>query len=128
LQHERQTLIAVAGETAMASGVPYLSTARLIFTPRIFFPPSIPRLKQLGAEQQDQLSITTALGAGASPQAWIGPEGCDCAAAVAQTTMDRSWNVPTSRMDFLHLRNSSNAHASMKRSKPIPTSPTSSSK
>jgi hypothetical protein len=38
-------------------------------TPRIFLPPSIPRSKQLGAERQDRLSITTALGSGASPQA-----------------------------------------------------------
>jgi len=51
-----------AGETSIASGMPYL-------TPRIFFPPSMPRSKQLGAERQERLSMTTALGSGASPQA-----------------------------------------------------------
>jgi hypothetical protein len=50
-------------------GKPYLSTATWILTPLIFFPPSMPRSKQLGAERQDRLSITTALGSGASPQA-----------------------------------------------------------
>jgi hypothetical protein len=57
------------GETSIVSGMPYLSTAVWILTPRIFFPPSIPRSKQLGAERQDRLSMTTALGSGASPQA-----------------------------------------------------------
>src|ERR1700758_4500573 len=49
--------------------MPYLSTATWILTPRIFLPPSRPRAKQLGAERQDRLSITTTLGSGASPQA-----------------------------------------------------------
>src|ERR1700721_2326959 len=58
-----------ARETSIARGTPYLSTARWILTPRIFFPPSMPRSKQLGAERQDRLSMTTALGSGVSPQA-----------------------------------------------------------
>ena len=37
--------------------------------PRIFLPPSMPRAKQLGAERQERLSITTTLGSGLSPQA-----------------------------------------------------------
>src|SRR5208282_4754323 len=39
-----------AGETSIARGMPYLSTSTWILTPRIFFPPSMPRSKQLGAE------------------------------------------------------------------------------
>src|SRR5690348_10976082 len=58
-----------AGATSIVKGMPYFSTAMWILTPRIFLPPSMPRSKQLGAERQDQLSITTALGSGASPQA-----------------------------------------------------------
>src|SRR3954470_7750972 len=54
---------------APANGMPYLSTATWILTPRIFLPPSMPRSKQLGAERQDRLSITTALGSEASSQA-----------------------------------------------------------
>jgi hypothetical protein len=46
-----------------------LSTATEILTPRIFFPPSIARSKPLGAERQDRLSLTTALGSGESLQA-----------------------------------------------------------
>jgi hypothetical protein len=34
--------------------------------PRIFFPPSMPRAKQLGAERQVRLSMATALGSGAA--------------------------------------------------------------
>jgi hypothetical protein len=34
-----------------------------------FLPPSLPRSKQLGAERQERLSITTTLGSGLSPQA-----------------------------------------------------------
>jgi hypothetical protein len=58
-----------AGEISIARGKLYLSTARWILTPRIFFPPSMPRSKQLGAECQGRLSMTTALGSGSSPQA-----------------------------------------------------------
>src|SRR4051794_32056213 len=58
-----------AGATSIAKGMPYFSTASWILTPRIFLPPSMPRSKQLGAERQDRLSITTALGSGPSPQA-----------------------------------------------------------
>jgi hypothetical protein len=42
-----------AGETSIASGMPYLSTPKWILTPLIFLPPSKPRLKQLGADLQD---------------------------------------------------------------------------
>src|SRR5689334_3555489 len=49
--------------------MPYLSTAAWILTLRIFLPSSMPRAKQLGAERQDRLSITTALGSGAPSQA-----------------------------------------------------------
>jgi hypothetical protein len=35
----------------------------------IFLPPSMPRVKQLGAERQERLSITTVLGSAVSPQA-----------------------------------------------------------
>ena len=58
-----------AGETSIARGMPYFSTAIWILTPWIFLPPSMPRAKQLGAERQERLSMTTALGSGASPQA-----------------------------------------------------------
>src|SRR3954463_6016052 len=58
-----------AGVTSIARGMPYFSTAIWILTPRIFLPPSMPRAKQLGAERQERLSMTTALGSGASPQA-----------------------------------------------------------
>src|SRR5690349_10820716 len=71
-----------AGETVIASGKPYLSTARWIIDrgastidPLIFLPPSKPRPKQLGADGQERLSTMTALGTGLSPQAcrqaWI---------------------------------------------------------
>src|SRR3982750_134623 len=56
-----------AGETLIASGKPYLSTARWILMPLIFLPPSKPRAKQLGADCQDRLSMMTALGTGFSP-------------------------------------------------------------
>jgi hypothetical protein len=60
---------ALAGETLIASGKPYLSTARWILMPLIFLPPSKPRPKQLGAERQEWLSMMTALGLAVSPQA-----------------------------------------------------------
>src|SRR3954449_5840173 len=64
-----------AGETVIASGKPYLSTAKWILMPLIFLPPSKPRPKQVGAERQERLSTMTALGSGVSPQAcrqvWI---------------------------------------------------------
>src|SRR4051795_5559614 len=59
----------LAGETVIASGKPYLSTARWILMPLIFLPPSKPRPKQVGAERHDRLSMMTALGSGVSPQA-----------------------------------------------------------
>src|SRR6187200_3266569 len=59
----------LAGETVIASGNPYLSTARWILMPLIFLPPSKPRPKQVGAEQHDRLSMMTALGSAVSPQA-----------------------------------------------------------
>src|SRR4051812_42676381 len=72
----------LAGETWIASGKPYLSTARWILMPLIFSPPSKARLKQVGAEQHELspdscpladsdrgLSMMTALGLGVSPQA-----------------------------------------------------------
>ena len=47
----------LAGETLIASGKPYLSTARWIIDrgastidPLIFLPPSKPRVKQVGAD------------------------------------------------------------------------------
>src|SRR3954451_22950121 len=58
-----------AGETVIASGKPYLSTARWILMPLIFLPPSKPRPKQLGADRQERLSMMTALGSAGSPQA-----------------------------------------------------------
>ena len=58
-----------AGATSIARGMPYFSPAFWILTPWIFLPPSMPRAKQLGAERQERLSMTTALGSGASPQA-----------------------------------------------------------
>src|SRR6187551_996488 len=58
-----------AGETLIASGKPYLSTARWILMPLIFLPPSKPRPKQVGAERHDRLSMMTAVGSAASPQA-----------------------------------------------------------
>src|SRR3954471_6253990 len=58
-----------AGETVIASGKPYLSTARWILIPLIFLPPSKPRPKQPGADRQDRLSMMTALGSAGSPQA-----------------------------------------------------------
>src|SRR3954449_8660670 len=58
-----------AGETLIANGKPYLSTARWILMPLIFLPPSKPRPKQVGAEQQERLSMMTALGSAVSPQA-----------------------------------------------------------
>src|SRR4029453_8716170 len=64
-----------AGETLIASGKPYLSTARWILMPLIFLPPSKPRPKQVGAERHERLSRMTALGSAVSPQArrqaWI---------------------------------------------------------
>src|SRR3954462_11544562 len=64
-----------AGETVIASGKPYLSTAKWILMPLIFLAPSKPRPKQVGAERQERLSTMTALGSGVSPQAcrqvWI---------------------------------------------------------
>src|SRR3954464_548207 len=64
-----------AGETVIASGKPYLSTAKWILMPLIFLPPSKPRPKQVGAERQERLSTMTGLGSGVSPQAcrqvWI---------------------------------------------------------
>src|SRR3954469_20028039 len=64
-----------AGETVIASGNPYLSTARWILMPLIFLLPSQPRRKQAGAARQERLSTMTALGSGVSPQAcrhvWI---------------------------------------------------------
>src|SRR3954465_6139076 len=64
-----------AAETLIASGKPYLSTARWILMPLIFLPPSKQRPKQVGAERQERLSMMTALGTGLSPQAcrqaWI---------------------------------------------------------
>src|SRR5918995_3321125 len=59
----------LAVETVIASGKPYLSTARWILMPLIFLPPSKPRPKQLGAERQERLSRMTALGSAVSPQA-----------------------------------------------------------
>src|ERR671921_810207 len=58
-----------AGETVIASGKPYLSTARWILMPLIFLPPSKPRPKQVGVEGHDRLSTMTALGSAVSPQA-----------------------------------------------------------
>src|SRR3954468_25105110 len=71
-----------AGETVIASGKPYLSTARWILMPLIFLPPSKPRPKQVGAERHDLspdscpladsergLARMTALGSAVSPQA-----------------------------------------------------------
>src|SRR3954452_24029165 len=43
----------LAIETLIASGKPYLSTARWILMPLIFLPPSKPRPKQVGAERHD---------------------------------------------------------------------------
>src|SRR3954452_15691567 len=64
-----------AVETLIASGKPYLSTARWILMPLIFLPPSKTRPKQLGAERQERLSRMTALGSEVSPQdcrpAWL---------------------------------------------------------
>src|SRR3954462_13520753 len=67
----------LAGETVIASGKPYLSTARWIIDrgastidPLIFLPPSKPRPKQVGAERHERLSMMTALGSGVSPQAY----------------------------------------------------------
>src|SRR3954464_10545588 len=64
-----------AGETLIANGKPYLSTARWILMPLIFLPPSKPRPKQVGAERQERLSRMTAVGSAVSPQArrqaWI---------------------------------------------------------
>src|SRR4051794_30878632 len=64
-----------AGEAVIASGKPYLSTAKWILMPLIFLPPSKPRPKQVGAERHERLSTMTALGSGVSPQAcrqaWI---------------------------------------------------------
>src|SRR5689334_18853416 len=57
-----------AGEMLIASGTPYLSTARWILMPLIFLPPSKPRPKQVGAERQERLSMMTAPGTGLSPQ------------------------------------------------------------
>src|SRR4051812_45794081 len=57
------------GETVIASGKPYLSTARWTLMPLIFLPPSKPRPKQVGVEGHDRLSTMTALGMGLSPQA-----------------------------------------------------------
>src|SRR3954470_9277352 len=66
---------ALADETLIASGKPYLSTARWILMPLIFLPPSKPRPKQLGAERQERLARMTALGSEVAPeacrQAWI---------------------------------------------------------
>src|SRR6185436_784391 len=59
----------LAAETLIASGKPYLSTARWILMPLIFLPPSKPRPKQVGAERHERLSMMTALGTGLSPQA-----------------------------------------------------------
>src|SRR3954466_10795060 len=59
----------LAGETLIANGKPYLSTARWILMPLIFLPPSKPRPKQVGAERQERLSRMTALGSAVSPQA-----------------------------------------------------------
>src|SRR3954465_10881427 len=59
----------LADATSILSGMPCLSTATWILTPRIFLPPSMPRVKQLGAERQERLSITTVLGSAVSPQA-----------------------------------------------------------
>src|SRR4051812_29494614 len=56
-----------AGETVIASGKPYLSTAKWILMPLIFLPPSKPRPKQVGAERQERLSTMTVLGSGVSP-------------------------------------------------------------
>nr|WP_085091585.1 hypothetical protein [Azospirillum oryzae] len=53
---------------ASASGMPLFSTAIWTFTPRIFLPPSTPRAKQLGAEGQVRLSVTTVLGSAGSPR------------------------------------------------------------
>src|SRR4051812_37042951 len=58
-----------AGETLIASGEPYLSTARWILMPLIFLPLSKPRVKQVGADWHDRLSMMTAVGTGLSPQA-----------------------------------------------------------
>src|SRR3954471_25052774 len=43
----------LALEMFTASGKPCLSTTRLILTPLIFLPPSIPRLPQVGAERHE---------------------------------------------------------------------------
>src|SRR3954463_15050466 len=59
----------LAAETLIASGKPYLSTARWILMPLIFLPPSKPRPKQVGAERHERLSMMTALGSAVSPQA-----------------------------------------------------------
>src|SRR3954471_7890449 len=72
----------LAGETVIASGKTYLSTARWLLIPLIFLPPSKPRPKQVGAERHDLspdscpladsergLSRMTALGSAVSPQA-----------------------------------------------------------
>src|SRR5919112_3557634 len=58
-----------AGETVIASGKPYLSTARWTLMPLIFLPPSKPRPKQVGVEGHERLSTMTALESAVSPQA-----------------------------------------------------------
>src|SRR3954462_9966173 len=62
-------LCLLAAETLIARGKPYLSTARWILMPLIFLPLSKPRLKQVGAERHERLSMMSALGSAASLQA-----------------------------------------------------------
>src|SRR3954471_9655879 len=45
----------LAGATSIPNGMPCFSTATWILTPRIFLPPSMPRVKPLGAERQERL-------------------------------------------------------------------------
>src|SRR3954451_9202732 len=68
-RHDTLRVVPVRRRDIDRHRMPYLSTAIWILTPRIFLPPSMPRAKQLGAERQERLSMTTALGSGASAQA-----------------------------------------------------------
>src|SRR3954468_21585199 len=65
----------LAGATSMASGMPCLSTATWILTPRIFLPPSMPRVKQLGVERQERLAVIPGVGAAGGEGAGGGAAG-----------------------------------------------------
>lgn len=66
-RHDARGVVLVGGRGVDGQRGAGLLDGDVDLTPRSFFPPSTRRAKQLGAERQVRLSITTALGSAVSP-------------------------------------------------------------